>query len=559
MVDAPAVCTVQEVHLAAIHIMCAAVDAAVRDGMPGGTAAASPAPGSGAMRGGPLVVVGDTLLDVDLDGSAARLAPDAPVPVVDCHSERQRAGGAGLAAVLAARLGGPGVQLVTALGDDRPGSRLRELLGSRVQVLAMPLRGGTPCKIRVRASGQSLIRLDAGDGRACPGPVGAQIEDALRQAGAVLVADYGRGMTAHPGLRALLSRLPPATPVVWDPHPAGEPPVPGVRLATPNRAEARQFAALPGSQAAGWPADRQPAFPADGGSTTISRTARDAAALSRAWGSAVAVTLGPAGALLWTGDGVPFLAPADSLPAGGWPGPGAQSPAGRWAAREARAPAGPDHDRASGIPAPGGPARGQPDTCGAGDCFAAAAAQVLRAGGLMTEAVTEAVRCATDFVARGGAGAAPGGTVPPEARPAAGARPRTGADAWQVMAAVRENGGKIVATGGCFDLLHAGHVGLLRQARRLGDCLIVCINSDSSVRALKGPGRPLVCAEDRARVLTALECVDAVVVFDEPTPAAVLDGSGRTSGSRAATTRTANWQRRRWCAATAGRWCCCPT
>ena len=91
------------------------------------------------------------------------------------------------------------------------------------------------------------------------------------------------------------------------------------------------------------------------------------------------------------------------------------------------------------------------------------------------------------------------------------------------MADVRQHGGRIVATGGCFDLLHAGHVGLLRQARRLGDCLIVCLNSDASVRALKGPGRPLVAAPDRARVLAALECVDAVIVFDEPTPAAVLE------------------------------------
>jgi rfaE bifunctional protein nucleotidyltransferase chain/domain len=91
------------------------------------------------------------------------------------------------------------------------------------------------------------------------------------------------------------------------------------------------------------------------------------------------------------------------------------------------------------------------------------------------------------------------------------------------VAEIRARGGRIVATGGCFDLLHAGHVGLLREARRLGDCLVVCLNSDSSVRALKGPGRPLVPAEDRARILTALECVDAVLVFGEPTPVAVLD------------------------------------
>jgi D-beta-D-heptose 7-phosphate kinase / D-beta-D-heptose 1-phosphate adenosyltransferase len=79
-----------------------------------------------------------------------------------------------------------------------------------------------------------------------------------------------------------------------------------------------------------------------------------------------------------------------------------------------------------------------------------------------------------------------------------------------------------VATGGCFDLLHAGHVALLRAARARGDCLVVCLNSDGSVRRLKGEGRPLVTALDRARVLAALECVDAVEVFGEDTPEQVL-------------------------------------
>jgi rfaE bifunctional protein nucleotidyltransferase chain/domain len=80
----------------------------------------------------------------------------------------------------------------------------------------------------------------------------------------------------------------------------------------------------------------------------------------------------------------------------------------------------------------------------------------------------------------------------------------------------------VVATGGCFDLLHAGHVATLRAARELGDRLVVCLNSDASVRRLKGPTRPLVPAEDRARVLEALEYVDEVVVFDEDTPVEVL-------------------------------------
>ncbi|NUO90141.1 MAG: D-glycero-beta-D-manno-heptose 1-phosphate adenylyltransferase, partial [Dermatophilaceae bacterium] len=80
----------------------------------------------------------------------------------------------------------------------------------------------------------------------------------------------------------------------------------------------------------------------------------------------------------------------------------------------------------------------------------------------------------------------------------------------------------VVATGGCFDLLHAGHVATLRAARALGDRLVVCLNSDASVRRLKGDGRPIVPQGDRARLLLALECVDEVVVFDEDTPVDVL-------------------------------------
>jgi rfaE bifunctional protein nucleotidyltransferase chain/domain len=88
---------------------------------------------------------------------------------------------------------------------------------------------------------------------------------------------------------------------------------------------------------------------------------------------------------------------------------------------------------------------------------------------------------------------------------------------------VRENGGKVVATGGCFDLLHAGHVRSLIAARELGDCLVVCLNSDASVRRLKGDQRPVLSQQDRAELLLALECVDAVMIFDEDTPEGALD------------------------------------
>ncbi|NUR29264.1 MAG: D-glycero-beta-D-manno-heptose 1-phosphate adenylyltransferase, partial [Catenulispora sp.] len=134
---------------------------------------------------------------------------------------------------------------------------------------------------------------------------------------------------------------------------------------------------------------------------------------------------------------------------------------------------------------------------------------------LPEEAVRPAVAAATAFVARGG-------VADPRLWDAEVAAGEAENDAFRLAKAVRESGGTVVATGGCFDLLHAGHVELLQAARRLGDCLIVCLNSDASVRRLKGEGRPLNTVEDRARVLSGLECVDAVAVFDESTPIDVI-------------------------------------
>ena len=96
------------------------------------------------------------------------------------------------------------------------------------------------------------------------------------------------------------------------------------------------------------------------------------------------------------------------------------------------------------------------------------------------------------------------------------------ADPVALAARVHAAGGTVVAAGGCFDVLHAGHISLLQAARSLGDCLIVCLNSDESVRRLKGEGRPLNPAADRIALLSALHCVDAVLVFDEDTPRTAL-------------------------------------
>jgi D-beta-D-heptose 7-phosphate kinase/D-beta-D-heptose 1-phosphate adenosyltransferase len=464
----------------------------------------------------PLVVVGDALLDRDLDGRAERLAPDAPVPVVDDPAERCRPGGAALAATLAATLDRRAVVLVTALADDEPGAVLRGLLElAGVEVVDLGLEGQTPEKIRVRAEGRSLLRLDRATRPGRVGPLDRSGRRALAGAAAVLVADYGRGVAAEPGVRAALAALPSRRPLVWDPHPRGPAPVPGARLATPNRAEAAGFV---------------PEVPGTGLAAVTAR----ARLLADRWAAAgVAVTLGPGGALLVEGAGAPLVVPAPATTGG--------------------------------------------DPCGAGDRFSTAAAGLLADGALPSEAVAGAVAAATAFVATGGAATvhlgpgaptslhptpgdpgaprpgpdaahppgpgvphpdppasgppvgerspAPAGAVPAVHRPPADPSPHADSPlgrALRVIAAVRATGGTVVATGGCFDLLHAGHVATLRAARALGDCLVVCLNSDDSVRRLKGPERPLVPQADRVAVLEALGCVDVVVPFDERTPEAVL-------------------------------------
>ncbi|WP_037306208.1 PfkB family carbohydrate kinase [Amycolatopsis orientalis] len=398
----------------------------------------------------PLVVVGDALLDVDLDGTSDRLCPDAPVPVVDLGRHWRRPGGAGLAALLAARSTAH-VVLVAPLGGDQAGRALAGLLEREVTLVPMPLRGTTVTKTRVRAAGQSLVRLDSGDGTAGPAPLSREARNALRSAGTILVADYGRGVTAHPGVRDLLAELAGDIPIVWDPHPRGAEPAPGVRLATPNLAEAGHFTESRSGPAelaerihALWPVD------------------------------AVSVTTGRDGAVLTDGERCTTFRP----------------PAGITAK----------------------------DTCGAGDRFASAAAAALLDGASTADAVATGVATAARFVATGGAATLSTMDTQPEQDPR-----NHGASAFDVAARVRARGGRLVATGGCFDLLHPGHASLLRQARALGDALVVCLNSDESVRRLKGPGRPIVAARDRARLLTELSSVDAVAIFDEPDPAALLD------------------------------------
>ena len=424
------------------------------------------------MSAEPLVIVGDSLLDRDVDGRVERLSPDAPVPVLDEAHTVSRPGGAALAATLAAHDGRP-VILVTALARDSAGLELGALLAARdVEVVDLGLDGPTPEKIRFRSDGQPLMRLDRGARGAVPGEVSAGAREAMAVAGGVLVSDYGRGVAATAGVRAALTQCAGDAPVVWDPHPLGAPPVPGMLVVTPNEREARALA--PGSSGrdrTGASANGEPARPAaERPRSGVAHAADLAGALRALWAAhSVCVTRGADGALLVRAERAPMAAPAPQVEHG--------------------------------------------DPCGAGDRFASSLALALVRGMTLDAAVVAAVASASAFVSGGGAEAALC-----SARPEMGA-PASGLDA---VERVRAAGGTVVATGGCFDLLHAGHVRTLEAARSLGDSLVVCLNSDDSVRRLKGPVRPLVSQEDRASVLSALGCVDAVAVFNEDTPETVL-------------------------------------
>jgi D-beta-D-heptose 7-phosphate kinase / D-beta-D-heptose 1-phosphate adenosyltransferase len=337
--------TVQECHLIMVHLICeafetglgaAGADACAGHPLTSGPQAVRPArerPGAGSGPRGrrpsgqsPLVVIGDTLLDRDLTGVVRRISPEAPVPVVDHLQASVRPGGAGLAATLGARSSRRPVVLVTALAADEHGTTLDRLLrDSGVDVIDLRLSGPTPVKCRVRSGHQSLLMLS--EAPVTPAPVSRSLSPAEREvildAAAVLVSDYGGCLARQESVRAVLTEAVPRIPVVWDVHPAGSVPVPGVRLVTPNAREAEALAGTVTGQ-------------------TLSADIERARLLLAEWAPAsIAVTRGSAGAVLVDGrDSLPLAVPAETVRGG--------------------------------------------DSCGAGDCFAVTAAALLAEGKLVS-------------------------------------------------------------------------------------------------------------------------------------------------------------------------------
>jgi D-beta-D-heptose 7-phosphate kinase / D-beta-D-heptose 1-phosphate adenosyltransferase len=417
-----------------------------------------------------ITVVGDLLLDGWWNGHSERITREAPAPVVDVDERVYAPGGAANTAMNLAALGAR-VALVGLIGQDDAGQRLRRLLeeaGVDVSGVLSVAGAVTTTKIRIVSDEQVLVRVDEGSGyRFSPDVLGRLARTAALQvtgADALLVCDYGFGALqgpVHEALRSPDCARPPL--LVVDAHDLAAWASLEPHLVTPNAREAARLIGVDSLP----PTDRA-AF--------VTERAADVLRLSGA--EAAVVTLDRDGTVTLRPDASPHSTRAT-------PGP------------EARA-------------------------SGAGDTFVAALT-VARACGLSLERSTELAQAAADVVVQR-YGTSVCSSQDLAERLGLPVQPVLGHDELDArLRADRAAGRRIVFTNGCFDVLHRGHTTYLAQAAELGDVLVVAINSDDSVRRLKGVDRPVNVAADRASVLGALGCVDYVTVFDTDTPVPLLE------------------------------------
>jgi len=406
-----------------------------------------------------VLVLGDVMLDRFVYGGAKRLSPEAPVPVVRLSEHRAMAGGAGNVARNIQALGGE-VLLLAAIGADAAGEELAGLLGAAARLLLIPGRM-TPVKMRVIAGRQQVVRVDEEDASpiADPTPLLDALPAALDGSHAVVLSDYAKG-TLPPALiaAAIAGARARGIPVLADPKGRDFARYAGVDVLTPNAGEL--------AEAAGHP--------------TATDAECEAAArrlLARIEARAILATRSEKGMML-----VPRDVPATLVPA---------------LAREVF------------------------DVSGAGDTVIATLALGV-ASGLSLDAAMRAANAAAGVVV-GKLGTATCSLAELEAA----LRTDEGAllswpEAARQVASWQAQGLRVGFANGCFDLLHAGHVGLLRAARSHCDRLVVALNDDASVSRLKGETRPINTLADRAAVIGALAAVDAVVGFAEDTPLAAI-------------------------------------
>lgn len=413
-----------------------------------------------------ILVLGDVMLDRYVSGNVQRLSPEAPIPVLRPSGTRSALGGAANVALNVAALGGRAV-LLGVVGDDRAGAEIQSLLAENAGIrpeLVIARGRPTTAKTRFMAGAHQLLRLDEEtteplDAMAEQTVLG-RFENALGQADIVVLSDYAKGVLSDGVLRGVLEMAAArGCRVIADPKRPDFAAYRGVTVLTPNEHEVRVATHI----------DAEYDAEAD-------RAGR--AALIAADAEAVLVTRSAKGLTLVRRD-----APALHLPT---------------RAREVA------------------------DVSGAGDTLVAALATALGAGASLPEAATLANITAGISVGKQGTAAVAAqellAALHLQDLIATDRKLATPEQAQQRIAAWRANRLRIGFTNGCFDLIHPGHVRLLTQARAACDRLIVALNTDDSVRRLKGPTRPVQSESARATVMASLAPVDLVMLFDADTP-----------------------------------------
>jgi len=416
------------------------------------------------------LVLGEAMLDTYVRGEASRLSREAPVPIVAVTGHADAPGGAANTAVNVAALGASSA-LVSVVGRDDEGDRLRQSLiaaGVDASGIVMVADRATLAKERILAADQMLVRIDRG----ATDPIDAATEDQVierliegyRDADLVIVSDYDYGVVTERVL-ATLRDLQAASPkpLIVDARDLRRYRRLHVTAVKPNYVEAISLLGEPDQRG------------------TRLRTAQIASNADRllelTGATIVAVTVDTEGVMVFERGAPPY----------------------RTYCRP----------------------RTDAQAAGGGDTFVATLALALATGASTPEASELASTAAAIVVGRPG-------TATCSADDLIGALSMGGkrlddVDALARVAEVyRAQGRRIVFTNGCFDILHRGHVTYLDRAKGLGDVLIVAVNTDASVRRLKGASRPINSLDDRLLVLEALSCVDNVVAFDADTPEALI-------------------------------------
>jgi len=418
-----------------------------------------------------VLVVGDVMLDRFVYGKVERISPEAPIPVVRIDHENAMLGGAGNVARNVAGLGGR-VRFVAVVGPDPAGAEVRRLVSELPRAeshLVADGRRKTSIKTRYIAAGQQMLRAD--DETVMPladAPL-AELTDAVRQAlrwaKVMVLADYGKGVLDGGVATDLIAMARQADiPVIVDPQGSDYSRYRGATIVTPNRAELALASTMPVANEA-------------------EIVAAGASLIQRHGIQRVLATRSADGMTLIEGPGKFQHFPAE--------------------AREVF------------------------DVSGAGDTVVATLATALAAELPMEQAGKLANVAAGIVVGKVGTAVAYAADVIDALRHAeagaGGAKVKDLERAMDLVRLWRRQGHSVGFANGCFDLLHAGHLAVIQQAKSACDRLIIGLNSDASTKRLKGPTRPVQDEATRAQVLAALEAVDLVILFEDDTPAKLVE------------------------------------